>query len=102
MKQRKTIIAAAVFAFILPMMVQAGPRIYVKVKPPARKVVVVKTARPYKNAIWINGRWHWNGHKYVWKAGHWVRPKKGFVWIPGHWNHNRRGWHWIDGHWKRA
>lgn len=75
--------------------------IYVKKAPPARKVIVVKTPAPYANGIWIQGRWKWNGNKYVWVNGYWVKPRYGHVWVPGHWVKTRRGWHWRSGHWKR-
>lgn len=98
----KAVAIAVIFATILPLSLQAGARVYVKVQPPARKVVVVKPALPYKNAVWISGRWNWNGHKWVWQAGHWAKPRQGFVWISGHWNHDRNGWYYVSGHWKRA
>ncbi len=102
MKLKKLLLTTLIFTFALPLMLQGGSRIYIKVKPPTRKIVVVKPAQPNKKSVWIKGRWHWNGRKYVWKVGSWSQPRKGFVWAPGHWKHNRRGWHWVDGSWKRA
>ena len=77
-------------------------RVYVRTAPPpSKKVVVVKTKKPYPNAIMVTGRWHWNGHKYVWKKAHWKKPRKGYVWVAGHWKKTPHGWYWVEGHWKR-
>ncbi|KAA3657386.1 MAG: hypothetical protein DWQ10_13385 [Calditrichaeota bacterium] len=100
MRSNKLAVFVLIFAFTLPMLLQAGSRIYVKIKPPTRKVVVVKPRKPHTNSVWVSGRWQWNGRKYVWHKGHWVSPRKGFVWIDGHWVKNRKGWYWIGGHWK--
>ena len=89
--------------FLFTILMCAGPRrVYVQTAPPPpKKVAVVRTNKPYPNAVWVKGHWHWNGRKYVWRKGHWQKPRKGYVWVPGHWEHNRRGWHWREGHWKR-
>ncbi len=80
----------------------AGKRVhYVRTAPPARKVVVVSKARPYKNAVWRNGYWKWHRNKYVWENGKWLKPRAGFIWIDGHWKKTPHGWQWIDGHWKK-
>ncbi len=80
----------------------AGPkRVYVRTAPPVKKVVVVKTKKPYHDAVWKSGHWKWNGKKYVWKKGYWVKQRKGNRWISGHWKKTRHGWFWFDGHWKR-
>ena len=78
-----------------------APRtVYVKKAPPAVKVEV-KPAPPYKNAVWISGRWVWKKNTHVWVAGHWVKPRSGYAWVPGHWVKKRQGWIWIDGHWRK-
>ena len=100
MRSLKSKLLSGFVLLLLPVLLEAGPRIYVRIKPPARKVVVVKPARPHRNSVWIGRRWYWNGRKYIWKKGYCTNPRKGFVWVPGHWNHHRRGWHWIEGHWK--
>jgi hypothetical protein len=76
--------------------------VYVHQGPPPLKVEL-KTAPPHAEAVWIPGRWAWNGHthRYVWVAGHWEIKPKGKVWIPGHWKETPRGWVWVKGHWQR-
>ena len=103
MKTIKKILIAGFFAMLIaPGVSEAGPRIYVKIRPPKTKVLVVKLRMPYRNAVWVAGYHKWNGHRYVWVRGRWVKPRKGSVWVQGHWAHNRHGWYWVGGHWKRA
>lgn len=79
----------------------SSAQVVVRVKPVARKVVVVKPARPSAAHVWIDGQWKWNRKKkeYVWIKGHWVKRKAGKKWVPGHWQKVRRGYKWIPGHW---
>ena len=77
---------------------QAG--VIIKVKPPAVKVEVRPKAK-FKNAVWVNGRWNWNGRKHVWVKGYWVRPRAGHVWVAGRWAKRPGGYVWIKGHWKK-
>ena len=75
--------------------------IYVKKTPPARKVVVIKSSKPYHNALWAKGHWGWKDKNYTWVSGKWKQPRAGFIWIDGHWKKTRHGWVWVDGHWKK-
>ena len=75
---------------------------FVRVAPPARKVVVVKHKSPYKNGVWVSGHWVWKSNRHVWTEGYWVKPKPGFIWIDGQWKNSPRGWKWIKGHWKKV
>ena len=85
------------------MALSTGKRVYVKKAPPKhKKVVVVKTKKPYRNAIYVKGHWRWNGKKYVWRNARWIKPRRGFVWIPGHWKKNTQGWFYVEGHWKKV
>jgi hypothetical protein len=90
-----------IFVLLVGLEGNCAPRtVYVKTAPPTVRVEV-KPARPYKNAVWVTGRWRWNGKKHVWVSGHYVKPRAGHVWIPGHWVKKRRGWVWVGGHWKK-
>ena len=95
---KAALIAAALFVFSGT----AQAKVVVKVRPPAVKVTVVKTKSPYKNGVWVTGRWHWNGRKHVWVKGYWKKPRYGHVWVAGHWAKRRSGWVWVPGHWKRV
>ena len=100
----KTIYLSIILTLLISVntMCAAPNRLYVRVAPPApKRVVVVQKTKPSKNAIWISGRWKWNGHTYTWIDGRWIKPRDGFTWVPGHWKHNRHGWYWVEGHWKR-
>jgi hypothetical protein len=78
----------------------AARPVYIKNPPPVVKVDK-KPAKPFPNALWIDGHWAWKRGKYVWISGHWVKPRPGYVWVPGHWVNQPRGWVWVAGHWKR-
>lgn len=105
MRKAKAILGACLIAgFLLPATSQAGgKRIYIRVAPPKpKKVHVIKVRRPHRDAIWVAGRWSWNGKKYVWVGGRWISPRKGYIYIPGHWKHTRHGWYYVGGHWKKV
>ena len=69
-------------------------------KPVRQKVLLVKSAKPGTNYIWIDGHWKSNGQKYVWGEGTWIKNRPGHRWINGHWKKTRGGWIWIPGRWK--
>ena len=75
---------------------------YVKVRPNAPNVVVVRPACPGPKHVWIDGNWVWNpqANQYVYVEGKWIVPNNNAVWVPGHWKNTKYGWHWVDGHWR--
>ena len=102
MIRKRTTVFVLIMLFVAGLSFDATAKfIYVKKKPPVRKVVAVKSKSPYKNGIWVSGSWTWNGHQYVWIKGRWERPRKGLMWIEGHWKNTQNGWIWINGHWKK-
>lgn len=99
---KSKILKTLLFCFVLSVgaLSTQAQRIYVKVRPAAP--VVVRTAAPRADYIWVEGEWVASGRTYVWKPGYWVEPRKGYRWIPGHWVDRRgRGSYWIAGHWVR-
>lgn len=76
-------------------------RIYVKVQP-APRAVVVRPAAPHRNYIWVDGEYVRRGRGYVYREGYWAAPRVGRAWVPGHWIKERRGWYWVPGFWRRA
>ena len=69
--------------------------------PPPRVERVPPPPRGPRHAVWVPGRWNWDGHNWVWVAGRYNYPPPGrAAWVPGHWD--RRGGHyvWVDGHWR--
>jgi len=95
------IIVFAIMLFGFTAQSFAARRIYVKKTPPARKVVVVKPAKPHHNHVWVKGHWKWDKSRYIWTEGRWVKPKPGYLWIDGHWKKSKHGWRWVPGHWKK-
>ena len=103
MKTLNTFLKASLVAavlFVFSGTTQA--KVIIKVRPPAAKVTVVKTKSPYKNGVWVKGRWSWRNGRYVWVKGYWKKPRHGYVWVPGHWTNRSKGWVWVGGHWKRV
>ncbi|OQX84636.1 hypothetical protein B6D60_08960 [candidate division KSB1 bacterium 4484_87] len=101
---RKIIAILSLSVFLLVQISACAPRVvYVPKKPPAKRVIVVKKAKPSPRAVWIEGHWKWNArkHDFVWVKGYWKVPPKGKVWVPGHWVKKPHGWVYKEGHWKR-
>lgn len=55
--------------------------------------------RPFRDAVWTNGFWTWNGRSYVWQEGSWVRPEPGRRWSPYRWEQRRGRWFLVPGGW---
>lgn len=79
----------------------ASAQIYVKIRPAAP--VIVRTAQPSPNHVWIEEEWEPNGSSYKYSGGHWeAPPHPGYRWRQGHWRRNgRHGEKWIHGGWRR-
>ena len=78
----------------------SAPVAYVEVEeePPPPRVVVVPASRP--GFLWIQGRWEYNGGRYVWRDGYWERERAGYVWEQGRWDRRGRGHVWVEGRWR--
>jgi YXWGXW repeat-containing protein len=63
----KSILFSVVLLFTLSSISTA--QLVVVKKPNRPRVMVVKTAKPRKNHVWIDGHWNANGSKYVWVKG---------------------------------
>ena len=86
-------------AILLAFLLGCAGTVYIPDAPPPPKSEV-KSARPGPNAMWIDGHWKWNGHKYVWMPGHWEKNPRG-KWVAGHYAKRGRGHVWVPGHWKK-
>ncbi|WP_243842611.1 YXWGXW repeat-containing protein [Paraburkholderia caballeronis] len=51
--------------------------------------------------VWIEGRWHWNGHDFEWIPGAWVPARQGWRWRSGAWVRRGDTWQYSDGRWER-
>lgn len=78
---------------------QAPARVVVRMPPPARPQVVVRTAPSAHGQIWIDGYWGWNGAAWDWNEGRWeLPPQPGAVWIAP--RVEAQGW--VPGYWTLA
>ncbi len=70
--------------------------------PPLRREI--RSPRPDRSHVWIQGYWDRQGDRWAWSAGRWERPdQRGASWVrpryrreegayryePGHWSHQR-------------
>ena len=79
-------------------------QVFVKIRPVAPVVLVVKPACPSPQHVWIDGHWKWNKKmsQYVWVEGYWIVAKPGKVWIGGHWIEGPHGHKWVEGYWAKG
>ena len=62
--------------------------------------VEVRPMSPYANAVWIDGRWAWQGGRHTYVGGYWDHPRRGRSYQAGEWRHSPRGHYWVDGRWR--
>ncbi len=75
---------------------QVGVVIRVGTPPPPR-VVEHPWARPYRDAVWIDGHHEWINGRWVWVGGYYAYPpRRGAVWVGGYWRHG----YWHQGYWR--
>ncbi len=68
-------------------------------EPPPAARVERRPHRPFRDAVWTNGFWEWNGRAYVWQDGAWARPAPGHRWSPYRWEQRRGRWFLVPGGW---
>ena len=102
-KSVRVAIATACFSVLmLSGQSEAGVGVYVRIGPPrARVVKVVRPARPFRSAVWVNGHYVYRHGHYVWVKGYWLKRKPGYVYVQPHWKHTHRGYVFMPGHWIR-
>ena len=55
---------------------------------------------PFRDAVWVDGRWDWRAGQYVWIAGHWQKAPAGrHRWQNGWWSEHKGFWFFSEGHW---
>ena len=86
MKTTRKIVVMLVLACFVPTLILGCGSTYVVKAPPA-PIHEVRPVKPYPNAVWIEGHWHWksSSDKYAWVPGRWKRTHRGHVWVKGHW-----------------
>ncbi|MFQ5651732.1 MAG: hypothetical protein ACE5IY_17480 [bacterium] len=91
---------ALVILISFPVQSEAGVGVYVKLGPPkARRVKVVKPAKPYRHAVWVAGHYQHKNGRTVWVNGVWIKHKVGFVYVQPHWKKTPHGYWFVPGHW---
>ncbi|MCG8608327.1 hypothetical protein MJD09_25495 [bacterium] len=102
MKNLKSLLLAATVAGITlaPSLSEAGIRVYLRVGPPKVKTVtVVKPAKPYRNAVWVNAHYRYINGRYVWTKGRYIKSRPGYKYIQPRWVKMRSGYYFVEGHW---
>ena len=99
----RKVVVAALFAGFVATSASAGISLVISapsLAPPPLRAETHGNA-PFKDAVWIDGRWDWRDGRYVWLGGHWERPQRGFHhWKQGRWVPRRKSWIWIPGEWR--
>lgn len=76
--------------------------LHVRVVPqaPPRRRHEVRSRRPDRNHLWVNGFWHHTGQEWNWSDGRWAeRPQARARWIAPRYRRVRGGYQYIPGHW---
>jgi hypothetical protein len=75
---------------------------YVVVQEAPPPIIVEREVRsPGPGYLWIEGYWHWNGHKYGWQRGHWARPPhERAVWVAPRYEKVEHGYRYAPGRWQ--
>lgn len=97
-----TVAGCTVHATTRPVSTQADVVVHTPPPPPRRVVVRDRPAPPGRGSAWVEGRWRWNGHRYVWVSGHWVSGRSGQIYQQGRWTQRGGGWVWVEGGWVEA
>lgn len=89
------------FVVVFVVSEYASAQVYVRIRPVAP--VVVRTAQPSHDHVWIDEEWEPNGGEYRYTGGHWaLPPHPGYHWKRGHWRHHGNdGERWVGGSWRR-
>ena len=71
-----------------------GPlHIRIATNAPPRARYEQRPARPYRDGVWINGYWHWQGERWAWTSGRWEqRNRQQARWINA--RYTREGCPW--------
>lgn len=99
--KKKLIKLLLLFVILFTVSFAASAQIYVKIRPVAP--VVIRTAQPRSDNVWVDEEWHQRRGNYSYAGGHWERPPhRGYVRKSGYWKRTDRGEIWIQGTWRRG
>ena len=91
--------SASIILLILITLAGCGPSaVVVRERPVAP--VVVRSAAPGANYVWVEGNYVRRGRGYVYSPGYWAVPPRGrTVYKPGYWVQSPRGYYYRKGRW---
>jgi hypothetical protein len=59
-----------------------------------------RTARPHRNAVWINGYWDRQDDRWAWVSGRWEQPSdRRARWINARYRREGSAWRYEPAHW---
>jgi hypothetical protein len=59
-----------------------------------------RSARPYRDAVWIRGSWDRQDDRWTWISGRWERPSdRHSRWIDARYRREGRAWRYEPAHW---
>ena len=95
-------VALALVASLMSVSAHAGLALVVTpprtAPPPLRNEN--RGAAPFRDAVWVDGRWDWKSGQYVWVSGHWQRAPQGMHrWQRGEWAKRDDTWFFTPGQW---
>ena len=100
---KKYLIKAGLMSLVLLSIAQIiSAQIYVQIRPTIP--VIVRTAPPAKNYVWIDEEWEPYNGNYRYVGGHWeAPPNNGYNWRHGYWKNDKHyGNFWVKGNWKNG
>lgn len=63
--------------------------------PPRYEEVVVRPG-----FVWVQGRWNYEGGRWVWMNGRYERERAGYMYAPGRWEQRGNRHVWVEGEWR--
>jgi len=94
-----TLMLMLISVLLLPTESSAAVSVRISFGPPARRITVMKPAKPHRHAVWVQGRWSFVGGRYVWIDGYWTKHRSNYVYIQGKWKKSVAGWYYQPGRW---
>ena len=70
--------------------------------PPAPRQEAERPSQPSREAVWIEGYWHWTGMQYAWIPGHWENAPPGRAWAAPRYTAADGAYFYEAGAWKPA
>ena len=80
---------------------QPEPAYVIVREAPPPIIVERRSPMPGPGYFWIDGYWHWDGHRYGWQGGRWaVPPHERAVWVAPRYEKHEQGYRYVPGQWR--